>query len=48
VYGEASYTLDHHAQLKIEGGPYDVLANPGCNRNVPEWLTELTFVYWRT
>jgi hypothetical protein len=47
IYGGASYTLDHHAQLALEGGSYNVLANPAWNRNVPEWFSELTFVYWR-
>ena len=46
IYGGASYTLDHHAQLALEGGSYNVLANPAWNRNVPEWFSELTFVYW--
>lgn len=47
IYGGASYTLDHHAQLALEGGAHNVLTNPGWNRNVPEWFSELTFVYWR-
>jgi hypothetical protein len=47
IYGGTSYTVDHHAQLALEAGSYNVLANPDWSRSVPEWFTELTFVYWR-
>jgi hypothetical protein len=46
VQGGATYTFSHQAQLGLEAGSFNVLANPSWNRSVPEWFTALSLTTW--